>query len=318
MRAELGAEALVLSTGLVPADRVARPDGCARGRDRRCDRASRVGERPAGQAGRPSGAVAAPDVASSPVSAPPGSTARVAEDVATHARRGVRGARQRGCATLAAGSRLAAADDRFAARGSVRRAARRRQDHHHREDRRAGARAAAAGGWRWSRPTASASAPSSSCGSMRTSSDAPFPGRAHASRPRAVLLAAAARYRCWSTRRADRRPTRPRASCSGCSPAARRAHAPRAARWQHRARRRSHSSTRYAAGARPTRLVLTKLDEAESLSPLVGVLRDRGLPDLLPRHRPARARKTSTARRRRISLAASCSENAAQPAGSAA
>ena len=43
------------------------------------------------------------------------------------------------------------------------------------------------------------------------------------------------------------------------------------------------------ADARPSRLVLTKLDEAESLSPLVGVLRECQLPDFLSRHRSARA-----------------------------
>jgi flagellar biosynthesis protein FlhF len=32
------------------------------------------------------------------------------------------------------------------------------------------------------------------------------------------------------------------------------------------------------AAAQPSRLVLTKLDEAESLSPLVGLLRDRRIP----------------------------------------
>ena len=43
------------------------------------------------------------------------------------------------------------------------------------------------------------------------------------------------------------------------------------------AERRSASSTAYQ-DARPSRVVLTKLDEAESLSPLVGLLREWQLP----------------------------------------
>ena len=284
-REELGPDALVLSTELVPASRLARLDGRARGR-----RSPLRREREASAADRAVTDVGATDSATPnplrrdrrapgrgrsrprrwPTKSPPRCRHR--------ARRGASLARAARCARRRGSPTLAASDDDYAARRSVRRPAGRRQDHDDRQDCRAGTRArrpalGAGGGRRLPR-----SARSSSCAPTPTSSARRFASRAP---PTSSTRRCGARHAHAGARRHGRPVAvrrAPRASCSACvGDAPRRAHAPRDAGRHVRVARRAGFSTAIA-DARPTRLVLTKLDEAESLSPLVSLLRERQLP----------------------------------------
>ena len=106
--------------------------------------------------------------------------------------------------------------------------------------------------------------------------DAPFkiartPDDLHA------LLDSATAPRCWSTRPADRRRITPRRNCFAwlAKRAGVRTHLVLPASTSVSAARRILDGY---ADARPTRLVLTKIDEADSLSPLVSLLHERQVP----------------------------------------
>ncbi len=107
--------------------------------------------------------------------------------------------------------------------------------------------------------------------------DAPFRVARTARRSARACSSSATARRCSSTRPADRRPTRRRKNCfesSAKRPACARTSCCRPATSVAAARRILDGY----ADARPTRLVLTKLDEAESLSPLVSLLHERQVP----------------------------------------
>ena len=106
--------------------------------------------------------------------------------------------------------------------------------------------------------------------------------------------------RCWSTPPAARRADDARGRCLDAARGApRRAHASGDAGRRRRRRLRDRLLDRFGE-ARPIRVVLTRLDEAESLSPLVGVLRERGCRCRISA--PARACPTICSARRRPPL----------------
>ena len=283
VREELGPDALVLSTRAGAGARLARLDGRARGRDHRRRRARSVGRATSSSrwTDRPT---ADPAIAVEARRAARGGRSRSTrwrDEVADVDSRRVRGAAHRlhslREALAARLSALAAADDDIRARRSVRRPAGRGQDDHDCQDCGAGARARrpAPGpgrGRRLPRRRRRAAADlrrhhrravPASRARPTTSTRALAQRHAHAGAGRHRRPIAVRRRRARAVSRAGRRAaTCARTSCCRPTP---------------RSRRRGASSTA-THDARPTRLVLTKLDEAESLSPLVGLLREWQLP----------------------------------------